>query len=99
MLLLKEMQGLGMKIGPQRQAKAHCCMFEDNSGAVEMAKVHKIRPRTKHINIKLHHFRSYVEKGEIKIHPIPSGDQLADYLTKPLAQEVFERLRKLVMGW
>jgi hypothetical protein len=37
----------------------HCKMFEDNSGAVEVAsaKHPKMRPRTKHINNKYHHFR------------------------------------------
>jgi hypothetical protein len=64
-----------------------------------MARVHKFRPRTKHINVKLHHFRDYVERGEITIHPIPSKDQLADYLTKPLDEASLQRLRGLVMGW
>jgi hypothetical protein len=37
-----------------------CRVFEDNSGAVELAtsvKSPKMRPRTKHINTKYHHFR------------------------------------------
>jgi len=32
----------------------YCRDFEDNSGALEIAKVPKTRPRTKHINIKNH---------------------------------------------
>jgi hypothetical protein len=35
----------------------HCKAFEDTSGAVELARVPKMRPRTKHINTKYHHFR------------------------------------------
>lgn len=31
--------------------KVHCKAFEDNSGTLELAKVPKLRPRTKHINI------------------------------------------------
>ena len=79
--------------------EVHCRVFEDNSGALIMAKVHKYRPRTKHINVKLHHFRDYVVRGEISIHPINTTLQPADYLTKPLAQDLFEQHRKRVLGW
>ena len=40
-------------------------MFKDNSGAIEMAVVHKWIPRTKHLATKLHHFQSYVNCGEV----------------------------------
>ena len=96
--LLKEMHGSGLEV-PSDKAHIYCKVFEDNSGALEMAKVHKCRPRTKHLNVKLHHFRSYVEREEIEIHPIDTLEQLADYLTKPVALEILLRLRKLVMGW
>ena len=64
-----------------------------------MANIHKYRPRTKHLNVKIHHFRQYVEEGLIKIVPIASENQQADYLTKPVKVETLTRLRKLVMGW
>ena len=98
MNLLKEMHQLGFQVTSE-QAKVHCRVFEDNSGALEMATVHKYRPRTKHLNVKLHHFREYVESAEISIHKIHTTDQVADYLTKPLEVQTFERLRKEVMGW
>ena len=79
--------------------KIHCKVFEDNSGALEMAKNYKYRPRTKHLNVKYHHFRDYVERGEISIHKIDTSDQLADYLTKPVPLETLEHLRPQVMGW
>ena len=96
--LLKEMQQHGFAVN-STAPKVTCKVFEDNSGALEMARVHKFRPRTKHINTKLHHFRSYVESGEIEIHPIDTADQQADYLTKPVDANLLARLRKLVMGW
>ena len=64
-----------------------------------MAKTHKYRPRTKHLNVKLHHFRDYVTRGEIEILPIDSAMQQADYLTKPVNYDTLKRLRLLVMGW
>jgi hypothetical protein len=77
----------------------HCKAFENNIGAVEMARLPKMRPRTKHINIKYHHFRGAVEKGMISIQHIGTKLQLADIFTKPLTTQIFEFLRGLLMGW
>ena len=98
MEIIKEMKQLKL-ISTSTCPKVHCRVFEDNSGALEMAKVHKYRPRTKHLNVKYHHFRDYVERDEISIHKIDTKDQLADYLTKPVTQEILEHLRPQVMGW
>ena len=35
----------------------YCKVFEDNSGALELARLPKFRPRTKHLCVSLHHFR------------------------------------------
>jgi hypothetical protein len=98
MELLKEMKQFGYPIGTP-QARVHCRVFEDNSGALEMAKTHKFRPRTKHINVKLHHFRDYVHRQEISIHHIGTKDQPADFLTKALNETEFTTHRKTVQGW
>ena len=98
MQLLEEMQQFGFQVS-SKIAEVKCEVFEDNSGALEMAKVHKYRPRTKHLNVKLHHFRDYVEQGKIIIKSIKSIDQLADYLTKPVTLEILRPLRLKVMGW
>ena len=98
MNLLNEMKQMGC-ISKKVKPQIKCRVFEDNSGALEMTKVHKFRPRKKHINVKYHHFRDYVERGEIGILPIESANQLADYLTKPVNLKTLEKLRKVVMGW
>ena len=98
MELLKEMKSFGFPI-QTAQARVHCRVFEDNSGALEMAKTHKFRPRTKHLNVKLHHFRDYVTRQEISIHPIGTADHSADYLTKALNEELHLKHRKEVQGW
>ena len=98
MEVMKEMKHFKLGI-TQTKPSIHCKVFEDNSGALEMARIHKYRPRTKHLNIKYHHFRDYVERDEISVHKIDTKDQLADYLTKPVSQEILEHLRPKVMGW
>ena len=98
MEFMKELKRLNIKMH-NTIPRVHCKVFEDNSGALEMAKIHKYRPRTKHLNVKYHHFRDYVERKEITIHKIDTKDQLADYLTKPVNIEILEKLQKVVMGW
>ena len=79
--------------------KVHCTVFEDKSGVLELARLPKIHPRTKHINQSYHHFREHVERQEVSIQPTPMEDQMADILTKPLPEPSFTRHRKTIMGW
>jgi hypothetical protein len=67
-----------------------CKAFEDNSGALELARLPKLCPRTKHINVCYHHFCEHVQKRLIKIFPVNTKDQIANALTKPLAQNDFQ---------
>ena len=79
--------------------KIYCKAFEDNSGALEMARTPKMRPRTKFMNVKYHHFRSYVADGSIEIFAIDTLDQLADLFTKPLGLELFYKFTSKIFGW
>jgi hypothetical protein len=90
MNLLQEMRERNFKV-VCIEPYVHCKVFEDNAGALELARVPKLRPRTKHINVCYHHFCKHVQKGLIKIFPINTKDQVADALTKALAQNDFQR--------
>jgi hypothetical protein len=76
-----------------------CTIFEDNKGTVEMANVPKMRPRTKHLNVKYHFFRQYVEDGTLSILHIPGEHQMADIFTKPLEEESFIKHRTNLTNW
>lgn len=76
----------------------YCKSFEDNSGALELARLPKLRPRSKHINTCYHHFREHVRKGLVKIFPIDTKLQTADVLTKNLPQNDFVRHRISICG-
>ncbi len=71
------------------ESYSYCKVFEDNLSALELARLSKLRPRTKYINVCYHHFCKIVCKGLIKIFPIDTKDQIADALTKALAQNDF----------
>jgi hypothetical protein len=64
----------------------YCKVFEDSAGMLELARLPKLHPCTKHINVCYHHFCEHVRKGLIKIFPVGSSDQIADVLAKALTQ-------------
>lgn len=68
-------------------------VFEDNNRALEMAKIPKIRPRTKHIGIKYYYFLTYIERGYILLEKIDTTEQEANFLTKSLVQQLLNCLR------
>ena len=76
-----------------------CTVFEDNNGCIELAKCPRLRPRTKHIAIKYHHFRSKVADSTVRVLPIDTNDQIADMFTKALPKEQFRFLRGFLLGW
>jgi Reverse transcriptase (RNA-dependent DNA polymerase) len=77
----------------------HCKVFEDNSGALEMSRLPKMRPRTKHLCVRLHHFREHVRLGKISIQHVASEKQLADITTKPQPTELFVAQREAILQW
>ncbi|GKA26501.1 hypothetical protein Tco_0712610 [Tanacetum coccineum] len=58
----------------------------DNKG-VDLSKNPVQHSRTKHIEIRHHFLRDNVQKGHISIEKVPSVDNIADILTKPLKRE------------
>ena len=76
-----------------------CKVFEDNVGALEMARLPKMRPRTKHLCVRLHHFREHVRKKIISIQHIATDLQIADLLTKPQPVALFIKQRAILMRW
>ena len=67
--------------------------------SLKIAKVPKMRSRTKHINLKYHHFRSFVDKGLLSIHPVGTRKQASDIMNKAIPLDDFLRHRLFLMGW
>ena len=79
-------------------AHAHSTVFEDNNGALQLANTGNLTPRTKHIALRYHHFRSEVDSGNIVVKHVESKEQVADIFTKGLTDN-FVYLREKLMGW
>ena len=98
MEMMKEMSRHGFDM-LSASASVRCRAFEDNSGALEMSKIDKHRPRTEHLSCRLHHFRSYMDDGQTSTQKVNASEQDADVLTKPVNVETLRRCRKNVIGW
>jgi hypothetical protein len=72
-------------------------MYEDNQVAKLMAEEVATK-RSKHIDIRYHHIRELVDRGEIVIKECRTDKMIADMLTKHLAKDPFTRHRDRIMA-
>ena len=68
----------------------------DNNGAQSLARDPTIHSRAKHLNIAYHWQRQQVERKILQFHYIPSKENGADGLTKPLAAQLFKTFKDLI---
>eukprot|EP00253_Pinus_taeda_P027417 PITA_27417 len=64
----------------------------DNTSAISISKNPFMHSKTKHIQMKYHFLREQVLEQKVKLEYVPSKEQVADILTKPLPRETFEYL-------
>ena len=67
-------------------------IFCDNTAAICLSKNPILQ--AKHIEIKHHFIRDYVQKGIMDIQFIDTNHQWADIFTKPLTEERFDFIKK-----
>ena len=81
------------------KARMPCiAMYEDNEGAVEIAKQPISNSNSKHIDVRHHVLRELVERKEIDIIHVASQYQHADFPTKALPEREFEFHRGVMMN-
>jgi hypothetical protein len=68
-------------------------IFCDNKSAIHMATNDVIGPKTKHISIKHHFLRDMIANDFITLQYIPSAENVADFMTKPLLGQRFLKFR------
>ena len=70
----------------------------DNQGAINLAKNPVNHQRSKHIDIKYHFIRSEIQNGNVKLHHIPTDNNVADIFTKPATRPKLERFKNFILG-
>lgn len=71
-------------------------IYEDNSGAIALAKNGKFCKNSKHIDISYHFVHDFEKKNFINVTKISTDNQLADVLTKSLCKVKFQNFRNLM---
>ena len=74
-------------------------VHEDNQSCIKMEQADKFSPRTKHIALKYHHFRSFVKSKRVAVKYFSTEMKKADILTKPLSDALFFCLCHMLIGW
>lgn len=69
-------------------------IYEDNSGAIAIAKFGNLTKNSKYIEVHYHFVNECYEKGIIEIVKVESENNVADILTKALGRNKFETLRQ-----
>jgi hypothetical protein len=71
-------------------------LLTDNNAALILSRDPRFHARAKHINTKWHFIRELTDNGSIHVEYVPSKDNVADILTKPLPASAFRYLRSLL---
>lgn len=66
-------------------------IYMDNTGAISLSKEAKNHIRSKHIDIRYHFIREWIEKGVFLPYWLPSHRNVADILTKALPRPLFTK--------
>ncbi|CDO76235.1 hypothetical protein BN946_scf184644.g9 [Trametes cinnabarina] len=72
---------IGEVFGPLSNATM---LYSDNQAAIALTKDGSYHARTKHIDVRYHFIRYYIDAGSIRLLYCPSNDMTADVLTKAL---------------
>ena len=71
-------------------------IFEDNSGAISIAKYGNFTKNSKHIEVQYHYVNELCEKGIIEIIKIETQNNAADLFTKSLGKSKFIKCREML---
>ena len=69
----------------------------DNRGAGYIAENNVNNKLTKHIDIRYHFVRHYIETKVIELFYVPSAENVSDILTKALGPDVYKKLADLLL--
>ena len=76
-------------------------LWQDNESAEKMAKNGRLScmGNSRHVAIKFFWTADRVKQGKMDVKHCPTAKMLADFYTKPLQGKLFQKFRRVIMGW
>ena len=88
-----------LELDPELRSTISSRAFGDNSACMTIARDHRLTSRTRYYHVFAHHFWEAVDEGVVVPTNIATTLMDADYFTKGMPREGFEKNRKRVQGW
>ena len=73
-------------------------IFVDNQGTIDLASKYTTEKRSKHIDIRYHFIRERISSGFIDLTHVPTENNVADIMTKPVSKVKLERFCRVLFG-
>ena len=75
-------------------------VYQDNTSTMKLAKNARASAgkRTRHFDIKMFYVTDLIDRDELTVEYCPTGDMIADYMTKALVGAKFRKFRDLIMN-
>ena len=97
-MAVKELQWLRMLIHDIVGIHPPLQLNVDNQSCLALLRSDAHHERTKHVDTRYHYVRDMVKFHELDLLWVPTEEQLADILTKPASNLVYQRLMPQLMG-
>ena len=72
-------------------------MYCDNQSALALVHNPVLKGRCKHMDLRMHFIRRYIQNGDIDAKYVSTENQLADFLTKPLSPVTFMKFVRYLL--
>jgi hypothetical protein len=75
-------------------------LYQDNKSAILLEENGKksSSKRTRALNIRYFFLTDQIEKGNVSVEYCPTGEMIADFMSKPLQGKLFKKFKDLIMG-
>ena len=74
-------------------------LYGDNQGSLDLVQNSASKHnRTKHIDIRFHYIRELQQANVIKVKHVPTDENIADVMTKPLPKQKYTKFHKSLFG-
>ncbi|KAH9696739.1 MI domain-containing protein [Citrus sinensis] len=92
--VLEAQKMLQLAAAQRMNTDAATTIYCDNMSAIALTKNPVFHAKSKHIELRYHYIRDLVSKGEVNMEFISTNEQPADFLTKAIIIEKFEKFKK-----